>query len=208
VNLFVERGFAATGIDSSPWMIRLAKKSIRPSLRDRVKLYVMNATRLSLPSNFYNMVNCVTVLQHILNDEQWENAVHEMVRVAKPLGHVLIYEAVPIFVLKKCTSHLRFRTMKEYVREFEEAGARLIYWRATDLSFPITFLGLRGYAASFSKRVYCYFAGELPLLSPHFLSLLSRIAVTLAKPIDYNLAETPLGRLSVGKILLFRKLIT
>jgi ubiquinone/menaquinone biosynthesis C-methylase UbiE len=205
VNLFAERGFAATGIDSSPWMIRLAKKSIRPSLRDHVKLYVMNAAKLNLPGNFYNMVDCVTVLQHILNDEQWENAVHEMVRVTKPLGYVLVYEAAPLFILKKRTPHLRFRTMKEYIREFEEAGARLIYWRGTDLSFPMTFLGLRRYAASFSQKVYYYFAGEPTLFSPHFLSFLSRVVVTLAKPIDYNLAETPLSHLSVGKILLFRK---
>jgi ubiquinone/menaquinone biosynthesis C-methylase UbiE len=207
VNLFAERGFAATGIDSSPWMIRLAKKSIQPSLRDHVKLYVTNVAALNLPSNFYDMVNCVTVLQHILNNEQWESAVREMVRVTKPLGYILIYEAAPLFILKKSTPHLRFRTMKEYVREFEEAGARLIHWRGTDLSFPITFLGLRRYAASFSKKVYYYLAGELPLFSPRFLSFLSRIAVILAKPMDYDLAETPLGHLSVGKILLFRKLM-
>jgi ubiquinone/menaquinone biosynthesis C-methylase UbiE len=205
VNLFAERRFHVTGIDFSPWMIRLAKKRIRKDLKELVNFHVMNVAKLDLPSNFYDMVNCVTVLQHIFNDEDWKNAVHEMVRVTKSLGYLLIFEAVPSFVLKKRTYHLRFRSMREHITEFRRAGANLTYWRATDLSFPITFLGLRKYAASFSKRVYYYFAGELPLFSPRFLSSLSRIAVTLAKPVDYKLAETPLSLLSVGKILLFRK---
>jgi len=205
VNFFAERGFAVAGIDSSPWMIRLAKKRIKNGLKNRVKFYVMNVSKLNFPSDYYDMVNCVTVLQHIFNDEEWENAVHEMVRVTKPCGCVLIFEAAPSFVFKKRTPHLRFRAMKEYVSEFGKAGAHFAYWRATDLSFPITFLGLRRYAASFSKKVYYYFAGELTLFSPNFLSLLSRITVALAKPIDYKLAETPLSFLSVGKILLFRK---
>lgn len=205
VNLFGEMGFATTGIDSSPWMIRVAKKRIRKDLRKLVRFYVMNVAKLNLPSNFCDMVNCVTVLQHICNDEDWKNAVHEMVRVTKPLGYVLIFGAAPSFVLKKRTRYLRFRAMEDYISEFGKAGAHLTYWRATDLSFPITFIGLRKYAASFSKKVYYYFAGELPFFSPDFLSLLSRVAVILAKPIDYKLADTPFSFLSVGKILLFRK---
>ncbi|MDH7477439.1 MAG: hypothetical protein QHH17_03550 [Candidatus Bathyarchaeota archaeon] len=128
-----------------------------------------------------------------------------MVRVTKPLGYVLIFEAVPSFILKRRTQRLRFRSMKEYIKEFKSAGAYLTYWRATDLSFPITFLGLRKYAASFSKRVYYYFADEFPIFPPSFLSALSRAATILAKPIDYRLGESPLSFLSIGKILLFRK---
>jgi ubiquinone/menaquinone biosynthesis C-methylase UbiE len=208
VNLFAEKGFATTGIDSSPWMIRLAKKRVKADMRKLVKFFVASASKINLSSNSYDMVNCVTVLQHILNDEDWKSAIHEMVRVTKPLGYIMIFEAAPSFILKRRTRHLRFRTMKEYVVEFGKAGARFVYWKATDLSFPVTFLGLRKYSASFSKKVYYYFAGEVPLFSPHFLSLLSRIAVVLAKPIDYELAETPLSFLSVGKILLFRKINT
>jgi len=94
--------------------------------------------------------------------------------------------------------------MKTYIREFEKAGAQLIYWRATDLSFPITFLGLRKYAATFSKKAYYFLASKSSFL-PNFLSFLSKILVLLAKPIDYGLADSPLGFLSIGKILLFRK---
>jgi ubiquinone/menaquinone biosynthesis C-methylase UbiE len=205
VNLFAEMGFETIGVDSSPWMIRLAKSRMKTNLRDRIKFYVMNVVKLKFPDDSYDMTNCVTVLQHIFDDARWKNAVHEMVRVTKPLGYVLLFEAAPSFTLKRHTPHLRFRTMKEYIREFRDAGAYLTYWRATDLSFPITFFGLRKYAASFSKRVYYYFASEFPIFPPSFLSALSRAATILAEPIDYRLGESPLSFLSVGKILLFKK---
>lgn len=205
VKLFVEKGFATTGIDSSPWMIRLAKQNIINDNRSIARFSVMNVAKLELPSDFYDLVNCVTVLQHIFNDEEWKRAVYEIVRVVKPCGYVLIFEAAPSFVLGKRTRYLRFRTMKEYISEFEKAGACFVHWKATDLSFPITFMGLRKYAASFEEKVYYFVSREPSLISPGFLSLLSRIASILAKPIDYKFAETPLSLLSIGKILLFRK---
>jgi len=204
VNLFAEHGFSVTGVDASPWMIRLAKKRMKECLEEHVNFYVMNVAKLTLPRNAYDLVNCVTVLQHIFSDEDWRNAVHGMVNVAKPLGRILIFEAVPSFILKKRTRHLCFRSMREYVSEFRKAGAQLEYWKATDLSFPITYLGLRKYAASFSRKVY-YFADGFSSLSLGFLSFLSRIMVSLARPLDYELARTPLSFLSAGKILLFRK---
>jgi len=205
VNFFVEKGFATTGIDSSPWMIKVAKKRIKREFENHVRFCVMNVAKLNLPTNSYDMVNCITVLQHILNDEDWRNAIHEMIRVTKPLGYVLIFEAAPSFILIKRTRHLRFRTMEEYISEFRRAGAHLINWRATDLSYPITFLGLRKYASSFNKKVYYYFSVRHLSFLPNFLSLLSRMAALMAKPMDYKLTETPLGLLSLGKILLFRK---
>lgn len=204
-KLFVEKGFATTGIDSSPRMIKLAKQNISSNHKRMAKFHVMNLAKLEFSSDFYDLVNCVTVLQHIFNDEEWKKAVYEIVRVTKPSGHVLIFEAAPSFILEKQTRYLRFRTMKEYINEFEEAGSRFIHWRATDLSFPITFIGLRKYAASFEEKAYDFASGESSLISPSFLSLLSRIASILAKPVDYKLAETPLSFLSFGKILLFRK---
>jgi len=177
---------------------------VREDLRRLVKFYVMDAADLNLPCNLYDLVTCITVLQHIFNNEKWRKVIHELVRVTKPLGYILIFDAAPPFALKKRTRHLRFRTMKEYMREFGEAGAHLTCWRATDLSFPVTFFGLRKYATSFERKVYYFFASGFPL-SFNFLSLLSRIAVILAEQMDYKLGETPLSFLSIGKILLFRK---
>lgn len=208
MKFFVEKGYVTTGIDSSPWMIRLAKHNLQKDYGKIASFHVMNVAKLDLPSDFYDLVNCVTVLQHIFDNEQWKNAIQEIVRVTKPFGYMLIFEAAPSSILKMQTRHQCLRTMGEYIREFENAGARLIYWRATDLSFPITYIGLRKYAASFEDKVYYFFGKKHALVSPSILSWLSRFASILAEPIDYKLGKTSLSFLSIGKILLFRKIST
>lgn len=204
-RLFAERRSRVTAVDVSPKMIVLAKESISKENLTRVDFHVMSVSRLRLPDNAYDLVNCVTVLQHVLDDEEWKSAVKELVRVTKPSGKILLYETAPSLTIKKRTAHLRLNTMKSYANEFKKAGARLIYWRAVDLSLPITFFGLKKYAASFNKQVYYFLAGRFSLFSPRSLSLLSKIAVILARLIDYRFGGTPLGFLSVGKIMLFEK---
>ena len=194
-----------TAVDVSSEMIMLAKESVFKEGLTNVDFHVMNVSELSFPSNSYDLVNCVTVLQHILDDDAWKKAVKNMIRVTKQCGKILLFETAPDFVIKKRTPHMRVTSMKHYIKEFENAEARLIYWRAADLSLPITFFGLRNYAASFNKRVYYFLAGKSPQFSADFLSLLSRIAVVLAEPIDYRFGRTPLGLLSFARIMLFEK---
>lgn len=205
VDFFAQRGFMATGIDSSPWMIRVAKQNVNERFKKLVSFYVMNVASLELPSDSYDMVNCITVLQHIFDDEEWANAVREIVRVTKPLGYILIFEAAPSFAFNARTRHMCLRTMKQYVRTFAEMGAHFSYWKATDISFPITSVALRRYAASFDREVYYFSSKQASLLSADFLSFLSKMASTVAELIDYRLSDTPLGFLSIGKIMLFRK---
>jgi len=110
----------------------------------------------------------------------------------------------PNIAIKKHTAHLSIRTMQQYMKEFKKSEAHLVYWRAADLSLPITFLGLKDYAASFNKKVY-YFISERTVIPQRFISFLSWIAVLFAHLIDYRLGETPLSFLSFGRILLFQK---
>jgi len=74
VKLFAEKGFAVTGIDASSWMIRAAKNRVGKSFGDKVRLIVMDASKLDLPNNFYDLVNCVTVLQHVFDDAKMEES--------------------------------------------------------------------------------------------------------------------------------------
>lgn len=202
--LFAKRCSSTTAIDISPNMIVLAKENAKRHNLKNIDFHIMNAATLSLPDGAYDLVNCVTVLQHIFNDDDWEKAVHEMVRVAKIGGFILLFETAPNYAIRKRTRHVSVRTMQQYVREFERAGAFLVYWRAADLSLPITFFGLKNYAASFNKKVY-YFMSKRRLLPVSFLSFVSWVAARLAGLIDYRLAETPLSYLSTGRILLFRR---
>lgn len=203
---FARRGSRVTAIDVSSEMVVLAKESVFKEGLTNVDFHVMDISELSLPRNTYDLVNCVTVLQHILDDEKWKKAVKNMTSVTKKRGKILLFETAPDFVIKKRTPHMRLTSMKQYIKEFENAKTRLIYWRAADLSLPITFFGLKNYAASFNKRVYYFLAGKPPQFSVDFLSFLSRIATVLAEPIDYRFGQTPLGLLSFGRIMLFEKI--
>jgi len=154
--LFAKRYSSVTAIDISPNMIQLAKENAgRQNLRN-INFCVMPVSRLDIPDETFDLVNCITVLQHIFSDEDWRLAIHEMTRVTRKGGHILLFEAAPNFAVKRRTPHLSIRTMRQYIDEFRKAKAQLICWRAADLSLPVTLLGLKYYAASFNRRVYYF----------------------------------------------------
>jgi len=205
--MFARKVSSVMAIDISPNMIFLARENAKRENLRNINFRTMNVTNLDFPSETYNLVNCVTVLQHLQSNDAWKRAVREIARVTKKGGYILLFEAAPDFTVAKRTLHLSIRTMRQYIDEFHKAKARLVYWRAVDLSLPITYLGLKNYAASFNKKVY-YFISEGKLLSPSFLSFLSWTTAQLARVIDYKLAATPLSFLSFGRILLFQKSIS
>lgn len=202
--LFAKKFDSTTAIDVSPNMILLARENAGKHNLGNISFHVMDVSKLNFPDEAYDLVNCVTVLQHVLNDDDWRSAVHEMVRVTRAGGYILLFETAPNLAVVKHTKHLAIRTMRQYVNEFGKAGAHFVYWRAVDLSLPVTFFGLKTYSASFNKRVY-YFMSKSKAFSAGFLSFLSLAATVLAELIDYKLAETPLSFLSAGRILLFKK---
>jgi len=203
--MLAERYSEVTAIDRSQEMIAIAKAIAEETNTKNLTFRVMDASLLNMPDETYDLVNCVTVLQHIVSDHSWQKAVQEIARVTRKGGYALLFEAAPNFVLKKRTPNLSIRSMWQYIEEFRKTDMRLTYWRAVDLSLPITYLGLTKYAASFNRRVY-YFASEKSLLLPRFWSFLSKCSVLLARLIDYRLGETPLSLLSFGRIMLFQKL--
>lgn len=202
--LFTKRFGSVTAIDVSPKMILLAEENVRKRGLENIDFHVMDVSKLNFPDETYDFVNCVTVLQHLPDDGNWQSAIREMARVTKTGGYILLFETAPSLAIIKRTRHLAIRTMRRYVEEFGKAGAHLVYWCAVDLSLPVTFFGLRNYAASFNRKVY-YFMSSGKLFSARFASFLSWVSVVLARLIDYKLANSPLSFLSFGRILLFKK---
>jgi ubiquinone/menaquinone biosynthesis C-methylase UbiE len=202
--MYAKKFSSVKAIDISQKMICLAREKARRENLRNIDFQTMSVSNLEIPDQTYDLVNCVTVLQHIPSDVDWRSAVHEIARVTKGNGYILLFEMAPNFAVKKRTRNLSIRTMHQYMDEFRNAGANLVYWRAVDLSLPITFFGLRNYAASFNKRVYYFISGE-QTLPAGFLSFLSSVASLIAKAVDYRLAESPLSFLSIGRILLFQK---
>ena len=204
-NLYAEKGFMTTGIDASSGMIQLARAGNRD--KERVSLGVMDASSLGFQNASFDLVNCVTVLQHIIADQKWKKAIEEIVRVTKPNGSVLLYEIAPLFTPSRGIQSVRVRTWKEYETEFAKVGARLTFSLATDTSFPLTILSLRKYSTTFAKNeAYFYWAKrKRTLSSARLASIGSKIIATAAKQIDYKLAETPLGIMSPVRIMLAKK---
>ncbi len=206
-RIFAEKGYRTIGIDASARMTELAKERTNGKSAGKVGFFNMDASMLGFRTATFDFINCVTVLQHILTNEKWRYAIKEMVRVTKPNGYMLLYEAAPLFALQRKTENLRFRTLKEYEAMFAEAGAQLVFSLATDVSFPLTVFGLRRYSTTFSQSdAYFYRAKRRKAMSiAQVSSMISRILAKVAREIDYTLAETPLGSLSPFRILLFKR---
>jgi ubiquinone/menaquinone biosynthesis C-methylase UbiE len=204
-KMYAEKGFLTTGIDASSGMVQLARAGKKD--REKVNLSVMDASSLGLQNESFDLVNCVTVLQHITVDEKWRKAIKEIVRVTKPNGNILLYEIAPLFTPSRGIQSVRIRTRKEYETEFARVGARLIYSVATDISFPLTILSLRKYSTTFARNeAYFYWTRRKSTLSlARIASFGSKIIATVARQIDYKLAETPLGMVSPLRMLLAKK---
>jgi ubiquinone/menaquinone biosynthesis C-methylase UbiE len=211
-RLLAQKGLSVTGIDASAGMIGLAKERTAEYVTGRspfaqVTFCVMDASVLGFRDASFEFVNCVTVLQHILTDEKWRHAVREIARVTKPQGYLLLYEVAPAFILKRRTQNLRFRTLKEYEAEFAKSGARLVFTLATDISYPLTVLGLRRFSTTFDQNEVYYYWTRRTSIVPFgkILSTISKIVARIARQVDYRLGRTPLGLLSPLRILLFER---
>jgi ubiquinone/menaquinone biosynthesis C-methylase UbiE len=204
-KMYAEKGFLTTGIDASSGMVQLARAVKNGT--GKVNLSIMDASSLGFQNASFDLVNCVTVLQHITVDEKWKKAIKEIVRVTKPRGNVLLYEVAPLFTPSRGIQSVRIRTRKEYETEFARVGARLIFSLATDISFPLTILSLRKYSTTFARNeAYLYWTRrKRTLSSARLASFGSKIIAEVARQIDYKLAETPLGTVSPLRILLAKK---
>lgn len=121
-RLLAERFSSVTAIDVSPEMVLLAKENARNSGLFNITFHVMDVSKLNFPCEVYDFVNCITVLQHILDDERWRMAIREIVRVTRTGGYVLLFETAPSIALLKRTRHLKIRTMRQYISEFKSDG--------------------------------------------------------------------------------------
>jgi ubiquinone/menaquinone biosynthesis C-methylase UbiE len=77
-----------TGIDYSKEAIDLAnsvKKTFPPSVYGKVNFQVMNVKKLSFPDNYFDVVICIDVLEHLYREEA-EKALSEIKRVLKKNG--------------------------------------------------------------------------------------------------------------------------
>ena len=134
------------GMDADPGLHQRASAQAKACLSP-VELHVGNASRMSWPDNYFDMVFCHQTFHHIVAQEE---AMAEFFRVLKPGGVLLFAEStrkyihsLPIRLLFRHPMDVQ-RTAPEYVAMIRAAGFELppeqismpyLWWSRTDIGF-------------------------------------------------------------------------
>jgi ubiquinone/menaquinone biosynthesis C-methylase UbiE len=120
------RGAHVTGIDLSPTMIAEAeRRAAAQGLAHRCRFLVQDSAALELAGAF-DLILCVTVLQHMLDVSALRSALRRMTRQLAPGGRLVILEAAPARFARRCDSPVfTARHRAFYLRLFRECGLRV-----------------------------------------------------------------------------------
>lgn len=125
-RLLASRGAHVTGVDLSPTMIAQAERRAESEgVADRCRFQVQDVSRLQVGGEF-DLVLGVTVLQHILDPDLLRSAVQRMAAHLAPGGRMVLLEAAPLAVVRRCdTTVFKARRRDAYVELFRECDLRL-----------------------------------------------------------------------------------
>ena len=125
-RLLAARGASVTGIDLSPTMIAEAERRAKAAgLANRCRFVVQDSANLEVDGSF-DLILCVTVLQHVPDVGALRSALRRMEQHLTPQGRLVILEAAPTRVSRRCdTSVFTARHRAFYVRLFHECGLRV-----------------------------------------------------------------------------------
>jgi 2-polyprenyl-3-methyl-5-hydroxy-6-metoxy-1,4-benzoquinol methylase len=186
-RLLSDRGAAVTGADISEHAVALARARTAGS---GMRFVVSPVSRLDLPPASFDLITCVTVLQHIVDEDELSSSLAALRRLLKPGGRLLLLEVVPRLGPGRdpSTAVLRVRSEGEYVERLARLGLSLLDVLSVD---PV---------AAIQRRVVPRAKGvPRPLLH-----LIVGLLAGLTLPVEYLLAGTRrwAGR-SWHKVLLF-----
>jgi len=205
-------GPTTTGIDVSDETIDYARRRFAGSAN--VRLHTIGVEDMDFPSNSFDLVTCINILQHITDDRKYVRAVENITKASRMRGHILTMDFCPIKVKnKKPAPYLVIRSRDQYVNIFHNNGCTLI------CEFGLPRIGVRLY------RALCWIVARLRRTSvshtgrisedtkrdPYKRTIRSRIfhltkviLLRLTKPLDDYLPSFP-GRFTDMRILIFRK---
>jgi 2-polyprenyl-3-methyl-5-hydroxy-6-metoxy-1,4-benzoquinol methylase len=164
------RGNDVTGVDVSSTMIAQSRaRAVKSGTSCDFRLG--DASALALERKF-DIILCVTVLQHIIDPDRAQTAVHRLAEHLAPAGTLLLLEAAPTRPNSRCnTGVFCARPLAWYQNALHLAGLRIVDYRGVD---PMPFK---------------------TWLLPHYRALNAHIALaalamttTLSLPLDYLLA--------------------
>jgi len=121
--MLAAEGARVTGVDLSPTMVAEARsRADAAGLGERCTFEVGDATDLG-PYGTFDLVVCVTVLQHILSEDGRRRAVEGFSDALRPGGKAIVLEAAPTQPWR-ASDHAQFRprTLAEHLRLFRSSG--------------------------------------------------------------------------------------
>ncbi|HEV7135125.1 MAG TPA: class I SAM-dependent methyltransferase [Steroidobacteraceae bacterium] len=125
-RLLASRGASVTGIDLSPTMIAEAgRRATASGLADRCRFLVQDSAALEVAGPF-DLILCVTVLQHMLDVGSLRSALRRMTHHLAPHGRLVVLEAAPARLASRCNTHVfTARERAFYLELFHECGLRI-----------------------------------------------------------------------------------
>lgn len=125
-RLLASRGARVTGVDLSPTMIAEAERRAAASgLASQCRFLVQDSAALEVGESF-DLILCVTVLQHMLDVDALRSALRRMVLHLAPHGRLVVLEAAPARMAGRCnTTVFTARQRAFYLNIFQECGLRV-----------------------------------------------------------------------------------
>jgi ubiquinone/menaquinone biosynthesis C-methylase UbiE len=127
------RGGAVVGVDFSATMLSQAeKRTAAAGLESRCQFLRSDVSSLNLGRRF-DVILGVTVLQHVLDDARFSEAIGCLARHLKPGGRFVLLEVAPTRADARAdTVTFRARPLSDYVRQLTAAGLNVEEIRGVD----------------------------------------------------------------------------
>jgi SAM-dependent methyltransferase len=88
----------------------------------------MSATALDYPDGHFDLVTCITVIQHLERHEQ-EAAIGELARVLRPGGEAVVLDLIDLRDRGKIVYP---RSPADWLRSYESHGMKLVRWEGQE----------------------------------------------------------------------------
>jgi SAM-dependent methyltransferase len=119
-----QRGADPVGVDPTEGMLEAARRASPKS----IEYLQMSATALDFPDDHFDLVTCITVIQHLEPDEQ-EAAIAELARVLQPGGYAVVLDLIDLGDRGKIVYP---RAAPEWRGSYEAHGLDLEHWEGQE----------------------------------------------------------------------------
>lgn len=119
-----EHGAQAVGVDPTEGMLAAARRASPPSVEYRR----MSATALDFPDDQFDVVTCITVIQHLHPEEQ-EKAVEELARILRPGGEAVVLDLID---LRDRGAIVYPRSAPEWIRLYAAHDLHVEHWEGQE----------------------------------------------------------------------------